>query len=402
MTKAKRVLLFKLFLAAVAVLLFIVPDAITSPEIEQRVIASVLGIDKTETGYSLTAQVVVPKRASEGDPTQEVVTADGESIPEGIDKLNRALGRNIELGHCGVIVVGNMPDTGDLDYLLAGSILTTGTYLVHAENASDFIESVKSMSASAVTGLDGYINYSTASSSAATKQLLQFVSETASPSRTSYMPVLEADTGEGAPSDQGSGGAAAAAADGQNGGGGQSGGEEKTTTIKSAENTAIYVDGKFVGTFGEEETRGLAWIDRKSTRGYVGLEHFEAGGRDRGGVYAQLTRKSAKLKPYFKNGRPYVRFRIRAGLRLDDKHKLHLLAQELGETEAVSAMEEAYAELIRSEIGAALIKAFELGADPFGIRTAFSRYAYRDYAACDKAAFAADVVTEYDVRVHIG
>ena len=70
MTKAKRVLLFKLFLAAVAVLLFIVPDAITSPEIEQRVIASVLGIDKTETGYSLTAQVVVPKRASEGDPTQ--------------------------------------------------------------------------------------------------------------------------------------------------------------------------------------------------------------------------------------------------------------------------------------------------------------------------------------------
>ena len=39
MTKAKRVLLFKLFLAAVAVLLFIVPDAITSPEIEQRVIA---------------------------------------------------------------------------------------------------------------------------------------------------------------------------------------------------------------------------------------------------------------------------------------------------------------------------------------------------------------------------
>lgn len=308
------------------------PDAITSPEIEQRVIASVLGIDKTETGYSLTAQVVVPKRASEGDPMQEVVTADGESIPEGIDKLNRALGRNIELGHCGVIVVGNMPDTGDLDYLLAGSILTTGTYLVHAENASDFIESVKSMSASAVTGLDGYINYSTASSSAATKQLLQFVSETASPSRTSYMPVLEADTGEGAPSDQGSGGAAAAAADGQNGGGGQSGGEEKTTTIKSAENTAIYVDGKFVGTFGEEETRGLAWIDRKSTRGYVGLEHFEAGGRDRGGVYAQLTRKSAKLKPYFKNGRPYVRFRIRAGLRLDDKHKLHLLAQELGET----------------------------------------------------------------------
>ena len=405
MTKDRRVLLFKLFLAAVALLFFIVPDAITSPEIEQRVLAGVLGIDRTETGYSLTAQVVVPRRASEGEPPQEVVTAEGGSIPEGIDKLNRALGRQIELGHCGVIVLGDMPDTAGLDYLLAGSILTTGTYLVHAENAADFIESVKGMSASAVTGLDGYINYSTASSSAATNHLLQFLSETASPSRTSYMPILEADADEESPSGQGAGGAKAAAAGGQNGapggGGGQSGGEKKTTTIRSAENTAVYVDGKLTGTFGEKETRGLAWTDRETSRGYVGLDRFEAGGRDRGGVYAQLTSKSAKLEPYFEDGRPHVRFKIRAKLRLDDKHKLHLLAQEMNETAAVSVMEEAFADLIRSEIGAALIKAFELGADPFGIRTAFYRYAHRGYAAYDKAAFAADVVTEYDVRVHI-
>ena len=400
MKASKKNLLFRIFLAALAVTLFIIPDSVTSPEIEQRVIASVLGVDKADGIYKVTAQVVVPKRAGEGDPAQDVVSAEGKSVPEGIDKLNRALGRNIELGHCGVIVIGDTAGADFLDYLLAGSILTTGTYLVNAADASQFIESVKGMSTSTITGLDGYINFSTASANTSTKQLLQFVSETASPSRTSYVPSLEADSGDGGKN--GSGESRPASAGG--GSGGQSAGgkssEEGTPTIKSAEKTAIYVDSVKVGVFGEKETRGLAWLDKQATRGYVSLENFEADGQSMGGVYAQLKSKSSRLQPYFKDGRPFVKVRIRANLILNDKHKLHLFATKTGENAAVSAMEEAFEALIREEIGAGMIKATELKADPFGIKTAFYRYSYDRYGSVDGEGFS-DVRVEYDVDVKV-
>lgn len=406
MSKAKRVFFFKLFLVLVAVALFIVPAAAGAPEIERRVLASVLGIDRTDDTYTLTAQVVVPKRSGEGEPVQEVVTAEGRSVAEGIDKLNRALGRSIELGHCGVIVLGDMPDVSDLSYFLAGGIVTAGTHLVSVDNAGDFIESIKGMSASAITGLDGFIAYSTSSASSATRDLMGFVSDSAAPSATSYMPILEADeksqgqsggSGGGQSGDQSA--SAVQAAANESGGGG--GGEKKTPTIKSAERTAIFVDNKKVGEFSEEQTRGLAWIDRTSTRGFVELDDFTEGDRHYGGVYAQLKSKSAKIKPYFKAGAPFVKVKIRCKLELEDKHKLNELAAELGETAASKVMQDAFAKLIQSEIGSSMIRAGELNADPFGIRTAFFQYEHDRYVKYSPDAFLSDVRLEFDVKVKI-
>ena len=119
-----------------------------------------------------------------------------------------------------------------------------------------------------------------------------------------------------------------------------------------------------------------------------------------GGVYAQLKSKSSRLQPYFKDGRPFVKVRIRANLILNDKHKLHLLATKTGENAAVSAMEEAFEALIREEIGAGMIKATELKADPFGIKTAFYRYSYDRYGSVDGEGFS-DVRVEYDVDVKV-
>lgn len=407
MSKSKRVFLFKLFLILLALVLFVVPDSIMSPEIEERVMAAVLGIDKTEDMYTVTAQVIVPKRASQGEPTQEVVKVEGISVAEGIEKLNRALGRRIELGHCGVIAFGDLDDLHDLEYFLAGGIVTAGTQLVKVENAAEFIESVKDMSSSAITGLDGFILYATASTGSATRDLLGFVSETASVSHTSYMPILEAEKEDDSGSGGGSGGsggsneASVPAAAEEGGSGGGSGGDKKTPIIKSVEQTAIYVDYKQVGTFDETETRGLAWGDRGAKRGFVELDALEHDGVQYGGLYAQLQYKSATLKPYFKDGTPFLRVKIRCKLKLEDMHKLNLLAMRVGEKEAGKIVQNAFAEMIQSEIGAALIKASAMEADPFGIRTAFYRFANKGYRTYDPEAFMNDVRIEYDVRVKI-
>lgn len=408
MPKSKRVFLFKLFLVLLAVVLFIVPDTIMSPEIEERVMATVLGLDKKEDMYTVTAQVVVPKRASQGEPTQEVVKAEGVSVAEGIEKLNRTLGRRIELGHCGVIALGDLPSLDDLEYFVAGGIVTSGTQLVQVENAAEFIESVKDMSSSAATGLDGFILYATNSNGSATRNLLGFVSDTASASRTGYMPVLEAekegDSGSGGSGGSGESGGSSEAnvpAAAEEGGSGGSGGQKKTPVIKSVEQTAIFVDYKRVGTFDDKETRGLAWIDRGAKRGFVELEKLEHDGVNYGGMYAQLQYKSASLKPYFKDGKPFVCIKVRCKLKLEDMHKLNLLARELGEKEAGELVQESFAKLIQSEIGAGMLKAASMDADPFGIRTAFYRFANKQYQAYDREAFMDDVRVEYDVRVKI-
>ena len=399
MKKSSRVLCFKIFLAAFAVVLVLAPSTFTHvPDIEQRVVVSVLGVDAADDGYKVSAQVIIPKRATEGDPKQEVVDADGKSVSEAIDKLNRAMGRRVDLGHCGVIVVGkSLAEQGvrrELEYLFAGGIVTPGTNLICTKSeAGAFIKKAVSLAANSVTGLDSFITYASTGSHTATLTLNRFLSSTDGESNTSYMPILEIDDG-GEQSEQSDGQAAQAAA--------QQGNEQSQTVIKSAESIAVFYDGVLCGTFDAELTRGLVWVDRKSDSGQIQLDKFEYDGKDYGGIYACLRHKKRKYCAHFdENGVPIFTVRLNVKAELQDKHTLNELADSVGIKEATKQIQDAFTAKIEKEITETYLAGLAMGADIFEVRSAFYKGQYDGYAAYGKAEFLHDVQLRFEIRVKV-
>lgn len=423
MRRDKKVFWFKILLAAFALVLLLSPVTVARvPEIEQRVVVSVLGLDAAKEGYKASAQVIIPMRASEGDPKQEVYDAEGSSVSEAIDKLNRAMGRKAELGHCGVIVIGKeLGERGvkeELGYMFAGGIVTPGTNLVSVKtDANAFLKGAVSLAASSVTGLDSFITFASSGSHTATLTLNRFLSSIESESKTSYMPVLELngqeeDAGQGKEEEGGDAEGAdkeekkKESSGGQKEGGGEkSGGEAKAggekAIIKSAETVALFYDGKYAATFDADLTRGIVWADKKSDRGQIQLDAFSFDGKDYGGIYAKLLRKKRVFKTRFEDGTPIFTVKLRVKLELEDKHKLNELSEKAGTAEATALMERAFADKARTEMQAAIDAGLKAGIDPFEIRSCFYKTSFDGYAEYGKEEFLNDVRVDYDIKVKV-
>lgn len=384
--------MFKIFLAVFAVVLALSPSTFKRvPDIEQRVVAGVLGLDAAQDGYKVSAQVIIPKRATEGEPKQEVVDAEGKSVSEAIDKLNRAMGRRADLGHCGVIVVGRaLAERGikkELEYLFAGGIVTPGTNLICTQTeAGEFIEGALNMAADSITGLDSFITYSSSGSHTATLDLNRFLSSTEGESHTSYMPVLELNEQEGESETQ-----PAASQEG--------GGEQKQATIKSAETVAVFYDGALKGILDAELTRGLVWTDKHSDSGQIQLDDFVYDGKSYGGIYACLRYKRRAYCARFENGNPVFTVKLHVKAELQDKHTLHELASVVGLEKATALIEDAFAEKIEKEIADTFAAGLDMGADIFEVRAAFYRTQFDEYAAYGKDTFLNDVALRFKIQM---
>lgn len=402
MRKSSRVLVFKILLAVFAAVLIITPGILTHvPDIEQQVLVSVLGIDVDEKeGYKLSAQIVVPKRATEGEPEQVVIDSTGKSVSQTIDKLNRALGRNAALGHCGVIVIGSkFAEQGirqELEYLFAGGIVTPGTNLVCVmTDAADFLKDAVGLATGSVTGLDSFITYASTGAHTATLNVNRFLSASEGESKTSFMPIIKLDKGDG----EEAGGEQAQPAASQSGGGGQQNAHK--TTIKCAECVAVFVAGKKVVMFDEDLTRGVVWTDKQSERGQVQLDEFSYDGVDYGGQYAMLKYKKRKYKAAFEDGKPVFTVKLNVKLDLEDKHGLRELGDAVGTAKAADIIQAAFRDKIEKEIRQTYAAGLECGADIFEVRSAFYRTAFDAYKAYGKDLFMQDVELRCEIKVKV-
>lgn len=406
--KARLLNVYKILIAAFIILLLLLPKGITSmPEIETKLLLTVMGIDKVEAGYRVSATAVMPQESQNGSTKRLNVGAEGESISSALEKLRLKMGKELELGLCGLIVVG---DTfGDenilphLNYFLSSGKIIPGAYLVLSpgKSAQETIEMSNLLSEASSNGLSNLIEHNATGTAMPAVTLLKFLSESNSISKCAYIPCIEISEKESKLDKSGGSGSGGSAGSGDESGGG-SDSKGKETEIKALSNIAFYRDGIKIYLMTEEETKGYTWFDKSSTHGLIELNDFSAGGVSVGRVYCQLRDKKFKIRTSLDGGEPKALLSVEAVLELEDRHKLSNLYKYSGvdEKELNDSIVREYREKIQDEIALAVNVMKGLDCDAVGLVSNLYKHHFKQYKQYEeKDKLFSDMTVEYDIKV---
>ena len=409
-SKAGLLRIYKILTAVFIIILVLVPKTVTSqPDIETKLLLTVIGIDKTEKGYGVSATAIMPQESASGSTKRLNIDAEDKSVSAALEKISLKLGKKLELGLCGLIVIGDTFKEESiiphLEYFLSSGKIVPGAYLVFSpgKTAKETIEKSNQLAEASSNGLSKLIEYNAISSSMPAVTLLKFLSETGSVSHSCYIPCIEieekqseAGSGESGSGDSSSG---ESGGDGGSSGGGAGG---KETEIVSLSKIAFYSGGSPVKFLSEEETKGFTWSDKTSTHGLVVLDDFTVRGINVGKIFCQLKKKKLKIETAMDNDKPRAKITVEAVLDFEDRYKLSDLYkyEEIDEDELYSAVVSQFTEKIKREIKLAVDAMKESKCDAMGITTRMYRHNFGDYVKYEnKPDLIVDTEVYYDVKV---
>ncbi len=394
MTKRKQLIFYKVAVIGVALLFLFYPGiADKQPQIDARVMITAIGVDKTEQDkIMITAAISVASGGGESSGGKETTaSAEGDDLSDAIDSLARALGKDAQLSHCGLVAFGReLCMSGveeEVSYLVASGLISDGASVIAADGtAEEFIDGAAGLSESAAFSLGSFLSFSVENAQIPMVSLLRFASNCGSVGKGAYLPVVKmgpggSNSGSGEQSGgQGGGqkeqgGGQDSQSQGEQGGeqgggqkeqsGGSSGGSQEAQ-IASAEKALIFKDYKGVAEFDEDTTLAITWQDPQSDRGLVKLDKFEYDGENLGQFSFKMKKKGISVKAKFEEDKPVIIVKIKAQLETEDNHKLSE-KQEKGFTEKqlMDALRDKLKEYIDKQIKNGWEKAKEVKVDPF-------------------------------------
>ena len=403
--KTKLLKIYKLMILFFILVLSLSPKSVTNrPEIETKLLLTSIGLDKVEDQYRVSATAVMPQESQNGSTMRLNVGVEADSVSAAFEKLSLKMGKKLELGLCGLIVIG---DTfGDesilphLNYLMASGKIIPGAYLVLSpgKSAKETIEMSNMLSEASSNGLSKLIEHNALDTNMPAITLLKFLSETGSVTKSSYMPCIEIgkkDSGsdQEKPSDGGSD-------EGQSSGSGED--KKGETEIKSLSKIAFYRDGRQIKFLDDEQTRGFTWSDKTSTQGLVSLENLKVQDIDVGQIFCQLRSKKFKIKTGIDNGVPQTKMSVEVLLELEDRYKLSDLFKYYGisEEEINQNIKNQFAVKIENELVSVINVMKECDCDAMGLTTNLYKFHYNDYNNYpDKENILSAMQVDYDIKV---
>ncbi len=404
-SKTKLLKIYKLMILFFVLVLILSPKSVTNrPEIETKLLLTSIGLDKVEDQYRVSATAVMPQESQNGSTMRLNVGVEADSVSAAFEKLSLKMGKKLELGLCGLIVIG---DTfGDesilphLNYLMASGKIIPGAYLVLSlgKSAKETIEMSNMLSEASSNGLSKLIEHNALDTNMPSITLLKFLSETGSVTKSSYIPCIEIgkkDSGSNQEklSDGGSD-------EGQSSG---SGADKKgETEIKSLSKIAFYRDGRQIKFLDDEQTRGFTWSDKTSTQGLVSLENLKVQDIEVGQIFCQLRSKKFKIKTGIDNRVPQTKMSVEVLLELEDRYKLSDLFKYYGisEEEINQNIKNQFAVKIENELVSVINVMKECDCDAMGLTTNLYKFHYNDYNNYpDKENILSAMQVDYDIKV---
>ena len=406
--KVKRLRIYSIIAFAFMLVLVIMPrNSAGMPEIENKLLITTMGLDKTESGYTVSAVVVMPQENHGGAVSKIEAEAEGNSVSDALENISIKMGKPLELGLCGLVIIGDTFGSESikphLSYLLASGKIIPGAFLVAATNgmsANKAIELANKLSDAASNVLSKLIEYNALGSNLPVVSMLRFLGETNRKGESSFMPCLEISEGNQSGGKNASGSEKSSEKSGESSGDTKSG---KDSEIKSLGKIAVYKGGVRVAIADENITRGYTWSDKKSTLGLITLDELKIKDNDYGEIHCQMLAKKYSLETSF-DGAPHATIKVKTKLALEERSKLGEVVREgkVTEREIEEALKNGFEEKIKSEISAAVEFMRSGGADAFGFEDDLYRKHYREYAAYDKKeAVLGDITVDCDVSIAI-
>ena len=324
-SRVNRLRIYAILVAIFTLVLAFLPKKTGGlPEIENKLLITVLGIDKMDDGYLVSATAVMPQEGQDGAVKRLTVDANGDSVSNALEEIMIKMGKPLELGLCGLVIIGNTMKgesvVEHLNYLISSGKIIPGAHLLYSPtySAKKTIEMSNALSEATSNNLSELVEYNSTSNNVPTVTMIKFLSDTASKSRACYMPCLEIEEKEQDGSQSGTG--QSEKGKGQSGRSGESGGE---TEIKSISTLALFRDGTFLTTLNKAQTEGFTWTDKLSVYGLITLKNLQVKGKDFGQIYCQLLRKKCSIKTTLDGEKPTATITIDATLGHEDSYKLN-------------------------------------------------------------------------------
>ncbi|MBE5730795.1 MAG: hypothetical protein E7350_02435 [Clostridiales bacterium] len=412
MTYKRRILILKIVVIVFFALIALFPLEDT-PSIETKTAVSVIAFDNSGGKKQIFVQMTIPQQLAQGSSKLLVVEEDGKTLAEAFEKLSVKIGQDIELAHCGIIIMGEQickdGFVEELNYLLSSGMISPQISLFSCEgSAKDFMDKLNKHTQTNGAAIFDVAAFSEKSINVRTVSALAFLSESNLPSASTALPLIDFEMQQGSGSSGGgedSGGSGGGSQGGSGSGGGSqggSGGGEEAPELKELEISMMFKDGKAVGKMSELGTKGISMFDHKSNKGYFEADSVSVGNTIISHVPMQVRRKQGNLKAEFVDGEPVITADVKIKLEMESTFNMSQSHDGEIKDEAMEALRSRVEEIIIDQIKEAINQGLELGVDALGIENAFYKQCnsmYKIYGAQED--FVKKVQVDYKINIEI-
>lgn len=239
-------------------------------DIQKTAIILAAGIDKTENGFSLTAQIAVPKgvERSTGGTSSVEIEAEGVTVSDCVSKIFAKTGWVPKLVFCDLIVLGEEAVKEDvisyLNYFLRNEYMNDSCRLAVCEGkARDLISSKSAIDDTSSMAIQKLFSDAAENAGSVMRNTIKdFAIGYYGKSKSSYLPFIRAtkqknsDDGEQSSSGGSSGSS-----------GGSEDGSQEDEKIYTADETALFSEGRMVALLPPDLTFAFALLERKLETG---------------------------------------------------------------------------------------------------------------------------------------
>ena len=243
-------------------------------DIQKTAVILAAGIDRTEAGYELTAQISVPKGGESAGGTASVeLTGRGETVADCLMQMYANSGWVPKFDFCSLVLLGEetaragaMPA---LNYFLHNEYMSDDCAVAACEGrAGELLQKKSAIDDTPSLAIAKLFSGATEKSGATVKNTLrEFAVSTLGKAESSFMPYIRAfpdgegesagGSAEGSSGNAGSGGGAEGSSGGDAGGSGDAGSgadQGEAPVLFRAEETALFFRGRMTGLLSAEET----------------------------------------------------------------------------------------------------------------------------------------------------
>ena len=380
---------------AFALVLTFYPSAVdNNGDLTNKLLIVTIGVDVTKDGLTVSGVSAEPQATGSdgGVVVTTPVSASGRSINECITKIGQRTGKTVDLGLCGVIVLG--PEvaregvTTLLETVLTENLVSPGAFLVQAEEqtAKQFIERSTKLAGSSAVVLTSLIKEAQSNTDVTATTLLRFLSDVEGESECACIPLISATEVK-------SGGGEQA----QSGGSGS----EQKYEVQPIERLAVFKKGRLIDKLTVTQSKGFTWLDKHTEKGTLVCENFIFQGENLGTVSADLVGRSCRVKAKFDGDNPVVTLKAKAKLKSADRERVNKISKDKKvNAKAVDlSYEENFKKEIENQINATLEFCKKNDCDLFGFSVQLYRFRNREYKRFRESD--RNLLEEVDVSVEI-
>ena len=317
----KKLLRSKFFISFAFLIILMFPTTIyKQADNHTRLVATTIGIDKTEDGYEITTLAVIPKASTDVNANLEIFSAKGKSVSEALNNIALDTGKNVGLAHCDCIILSkdvlNDNVAKILDYFIRTANLTTNsTILATNQKSKDLVEATKSSNNLLDLSLKDIVSFQEERTLLENTTIEKFYKKYFSKSSTFILPIISVEETSGGESD--TSGQTSGNND-QSSGGGAGGSSSQQKKIKNESKVALIQNGSFVRELTEDELFIYNLLTGGSKYMSITIEDINDEYVTKSTeIYQQIDKIGFPIYK-FEDGKPVVEYQIWLNVMLDE------------------------------------------------------------------------------------